>query len=72
MLFAGRAPNGVDLHVDEIDEALKHLFLALLNASPKMSADIRRQLEKPWELMSRRRRIISLMTVLLRQLDEST
>jgi hypothetical protein len=57
--------------MDEIDEGLKQLFYAFLKASPKTQAITSRQLaEGPWDLLPRRKRIVALMTVLLRQLDD--
>lgn len=57
--------------MDEIDEGLKHLFYAFLKASLKTQAVASRQLvEGPWDLLFRRKRIVALMTVLLRQLDD--
>lgn len=51
--------------MDEIDEGLKHLFYAFLKASPETQAVASRLLvEGPWDLLSRRKRIVALMTVL--------
>ncbi len=56
--------------MDEIDESLKQLFYAFLKTSPKTQAVASSRLDGPWDLLPRRKRIVALMTVLLRQLDD--
>ena len=56
--------------MDEVDQALKQLFYALLKASPKSEAITLRQLDGAWEVMGRRRRIVAIMTSLLHQLED--
>ena len=58
--------------MDEVDQALKQLFLALMKANPKTEAFAWREAAGgPWDALPRRKRIVSIMTVLLRLLDES-
>ncbi len=56
--------------MDDIDRALEQLFYALLKAGPGSQAVTWRQITAPWQQMSRRKRLIAVMTVLLTRLDE--
>ena len=57
--------------MDEIDEALKQLFMALLKANPKTEQFAWAQAAGgPWDQLPRRKRIVSIMTLLLRLLDD--
>lgn len=55
---------------DDVDAALANLFYALLKAGPHSEAIAYQQLKGPWEQMSRRKRTVAVITILLRGLDD--